>query len=398
MPALPINYAQEYARELANAYPYLSHFSDLYNAENATRFRPVNGNGVWIPSIAVSGARAVNRGQIDGTFYRNASVNWELKTMSMYREWDTIVDPMDIVETNDVLTIANITRTFNEFQKIPEMDAYAASKIAGFAGEFGGVDSTTLDDSNILAAWDAALAYMVNQRVNRDRVRCKVTPDTYALLKQAAGMVRFIEVTNGIRNVDRNIAKLDGVVIEEVPSDLMLSAYDFTSGWAPDVAANQISMLLYDPMSLVAPVVYETSMLTPPSAATKGKNVYYESYYYDVFRLDNRMGGLFAFMAAPSLPSLTVVSVAGDSTGDSVITVSGANVGAYGLDLYYLANADSATSLTYGDAIAGTFTKATSNPILLSSQTAGKYVTVALVNAANKTVVAGGNAVEVVGA
>ena len=38
--------------------------------------------------------------------------------MQMYREWDTIVDPkMDIVETNNVATIANATKTFNEFQK-----------------------------------------------------------------------------------------------------------------------------------------------------------------------------------------------------------------------------------------------------------------------------------------
>ena len=143
----PINYAQRYAQELAEAYPYLSHFSDLYNAENARRYRPVNGNGVWIPSIEVTGARAVDRDQIDGVFNRNANLNWELKTMSMYREWDTLIDPMDIVETNDVLTIANITRVFNEFQKIPEMDAYAASKIATFAGEFGGIDTTSLNSS-----------------------------------------------------------------------------------------------------------------------------------------------------------------------------------------------------------------------------------------------------------
>lgn len=396
----PINYAQRYAQELAEAYPYLSHFSDLYNAENARRYRPVNGNGVWIPSIEVTGARAVDRDQIDGVFNRNANLNWELKTMSMYREWDTLIDPMDIVETNDVLTIANITRVFNEFQKIPEMDAYAASKIATFAGEFGGIDTTSLNSSNILGQWDAALAYMTEQRVNRDRVRVKVTPSTYVLLKQASGITRFIEVTNGIQAVDRNIAKLDGVLIEEVPSDLMKDAYVFTSGWAPAVGANQINMLMYNPDSLVAPIVYETSMITPRSAATKGKDLYYESYYYDVFRLNNRLAGLFAFKAAPSLGELIVTSVAGATSGSTVITVDGELIKAYGLDLYYSANTDTAVSCTYGSALPGgaTWVKAASNPFSLTSQTSGKYVTCALVNRQTSKVVASGYATEVVGA
>ena len=396
----PINYAQRYAQELAEAYPYLSHFSDLYNAENARRYHPVNGNGVWIPSIEVTGARAVDRDQIDGVFNRNANLNWELKTMSMYREWDTLIDPMDIVETNDVLTIANITRVFNEFQKIPEMDAYAASKIATFAGEFGGIDTTSLNSSNILGQWDAALAYMTEQRVNRDRVRVKVTPSTYVLLKQASGITRFIEVTNGIQAVDRNIAKLDGVLIEEVPSDLMKDAYVFTSGWAPAVGANQINMLMYNPDSLVAPIVYETSMITPRSAATKGKDLYYESYYYDVFRLNNRLAGLFAFKAAPSLGELIVTSVAGATSGSTVITVDGELIKAYGLDLYYSANTDTAVSCTYGSALPGgaTWVKAASNPFSLTSQTSGKYVTCALVNRQTSKVVASGYATEVVGA
>ena len=307
---------------------------------------------------------------------------------------------MDIVETNDVLTIANITRVFNEFQKIPEMDAYAASKIATFAGEFGGIDTTSLNSSNILGQWDAALAYMTEQRVNRDRVRVKVTPSTYVLLKQASGITRFIEVTNGIQAVDRNIAKLDGVLIEEVPSDLMKDAYVFTSGWAPAVGANQINMLMYNPDSLVAPIVYETSMITPRSAATKGKDLYYESYYYDVFRLNNRLAGLFAFKAAPSLGELIVTSVAGATSGSTVITVDGELIKAYGLDLYYSANTDTAVSCTYGSALPGgaTWVKAASNPFSLTSQTSGKYVTCALVNRQTSKVVASGYATEVVGA
>lgn len=296
MPFTPsaINYAVQYGRELANAYPYLSYFGDIWGSQNSQRFRPINANSIMIPSMEVGGAHAVNRDAMNGQFTRKFNITWEPKVMTMYREWDTILDEMDIVETNEVATIANITRTFNEFQKVPEMDAYMASKLAGFTTP----DTTALTAANILSKWDDYLEAMTNARVNRDRVICYVTPATYKLLKQAAGITRFLEVSNGIQAVDRNIARLDGVRIVEVPSDLMQSAYDFTEGFVATQAAKQINMIMVDPLAVIAPVVYEVSMISAPSAATKGKNVYYESYYYDVFKLNQRAAGIKANVSA----------------------------------------------------------------------------------------------------
>lgn len=401
----PINYAAQYGRELANAYPYLSYYGDLWNQGEAQRFRPLTGKTVYIPSMSTSGARAANRDQITGVFNRNANIDWQACDLSMDREWDTLVDPMDMVETNEVFTIANVTATFNQFQKVPEMDAYMSSKLAAFAGNFGGIDTTSLNSSNILTQWDAALAYMTNQRVNRDRCRCKITPDAYKLLKEAAGITRFVDAGTGIRNVDRNVGKLDGVLIEEVPSDMMKTAYTFTTGWAVGNSAAQINFLIYDPMAIAAPVVYETSMISAPTAQSKGKWLYYERYYYDVFCLAQRGAGVFANVsAAPSAGTLTVTSTAGAAAGASIIGVSGDLIGMTGvpaenLKLVYCANQNAAISLTYGAVpnATKTWVTAAAAPFSLTSQTAGKYVTVALVNKQTGYVVAGGNAVEVVG-
>lgn len=287
-----VNYAQQYSKELANAYPYLNYFGEIYASANSTKYRPVSGNTVMVPSMEVSGATAVNRNSINGAFSRNWNNAYEPKQMSMYREWNTIIDPMDIVETNDVATIANVTKTFNELQKMPEMSAYCAQKLAGYAVAASNADTTVLSSANILTTWDSYLADMADARVNRDRLICYVTPQVYKLLKEATGLTRFIEVTNGIRNVDRNIAKLDGVVVKEVPSDLMKSAYDFTEGFVATQTAKQVNMILVDPDATIAPIVYDVSMITPPSAATKGKYVYYESFYYDVFNLSKRTKGI----------------------------------------------------------------------------------------------------------
>lgn len=287
-----INYATQYARELANAYPYLSYFGEVYGAENARRYRPIMGKTVAVPSLTVSGARSVNRNQITGQFSRNFNNEWQTLTMSMDREWDTIIDPMDIVETNDVATIANITRTFNESQKIPEMDAYAAYKLAAAAQDAGNTDTTVLTADNILTQWDTYLAALADARISRDRVVCKMIPSVYKLLKEAAGLTRFITADG--KRIDRNVGSLDGVRITEIPADLMKTKYDFASGWAAAADAAQINMLFIDPLAVVAPVVYDTSMMSPPSAGTKGKYVYYERYYYDVFVLDRRSSGVLA--------------------------------------------------------------------------------------------------------
>lgn len=399
-----VNYAAQYGKELANAYPYLSYYADLWNQGESVRFRPLRGKTVYIPSMTTTGARAVNRDQITGVFNRNFNLDWQACDLQMDREWDTLVDPMDMDETNEVATIANVTRTFNELQKVPEQDAYMSSKLAGFAGDFGGIDSTSLNASNILAQWDAYLEYMTDHRVNRDRIQCKMTPAVYKLFKEAAGLTRFVETGEGFRGVDRNIARLDGVRIMEVPSDMMKSAYDFTNGWAIGGGANQIGLIMYDPMAVAAPIVYETSMISAPTAQSKGKWLYYERYYYDVFMLNQRGAGIFAAVAAPSLGTLNVTSVAGTvASGDTVITAAGELIGqsgapANGLKLYYSAgNASTViTGVTYGGALPGgaTWTEMTANPLTLNSQTAGKYCCVCLVNGGK--VVAAGEAVEVV--
>ena len=399
-----VNYAVQYSQALANVYPYLSYFDEVWNSPNSSTYRPVNGKTVMIPSLTVSGARAVDRDQITGNFSRNFNNQYQPVTCQMDREWDTLVDPMDIVQTDGVATIANITKTFNERQKIPEMDSYAASTMAGFAANFGGVDSTVLSSTNILEQWDSYLVYMTSQRINRDRVVAYMTPATYKLLKEAAGITRFIDAGTGIRNVDRNVGKLDGVVIKEVPPDLMKTAYDYSEGWVPQAGASQINMLLMDPMAVVAPIVYETSMMSAPTAQSKGKYLYYERYYYAVFGLNNRLAGFVANMGAPQLGALTVTSAAGTGSGNSVITVAGANVGTYGTGLVYASQASSGIELTYGQAPSGgtfaTLPAANVNGVWtanVSGLTAGQYITVALVNNQTGNVIASGNCVIVTG-
>lgn len=288
-----VNYAHEYSQELANAMPYLSYFGAIFDGENSTKYRPLRGKYVEIPSLEVSGAVAANRDNITGAFSRNWNNTWQSVSLAQDREWSTLIDPLDMEETNRVATVANITKTFNELQKVPEMDSYIASTLATAAIAASAADTTALTAANILEKWDGYLAAMTNARFNRDRIVAYMTPATYKVLKEAAGITRFVDVATGIRNVDRNVGKLDGVTIVEVPADLMKTAFTYTEGFAPAASAGQVNLLMVSPDAVAAPVVYDTAMVSAPTADNKGKWIYYERFYYGCFVLSKRTAGVY---------------------------------------------------------------------------------------------------------
>lgn len=289
-----VNYAADYSRAMADAYPYISYFGEIWGANNANLYKPGMGSTMYIPSLTTSGARNTDRDQVTGTFNRNWNNTVQAVSLEMDREWDTLVDPMDMDETDMVATIANVTKAFTEQQKVPEMDAYLASKLYSFVTP----DTTALTASNILTKWDNYLETLANARANRDRVWAYVTPATYRLLKQASGVNRYVDVMGSAGEWNRNVARLDGVSIREVPVELMKSAYTFAEGWEPAAGAVQINMIIVDPEAVAAPVKYEVAMMSEPTAQSKGKYLYYERYYYGAFRLNNRAGGIIVNAAA----------------------------------------------------------------------------------------------------
>lgn len=295
-----VNYAAEYSKALANAYPYLSYFPEIWAAENSRLYKPGLGKTMYIPTLTTSGARAADRDQVTGTFNRNWNNTFTPVTLEMDREWDTLVDPMDMEESGAVATIANITKTFNEQQKVPEMDAYLVSKLYSFVTP----DTQSITVSNILGLWDRWLEAMTNAHASLDRVVAYFDPQTYSYLKQGSGLSRYFNVTereglseNG-HGIVRLMASMDGVKIRVVPTDIMKSAFVFTDGWAVASGAKQIHAIMLDVDSVAAPVKYETSMISEPNAQSKGKYLYYERYYYGAFKLAARGGAIVVSAAA----------------------------------------------------------------------------------------------------
>ena len=283
-----LNYATEYSRALAQAFPYVLNFGALYSTPNNNRYRWVNAKTIEIPSISTTGRVNADRDTV-AFAQRNYDNAWETKTLTNERKWSTLVHPMDIDQTNMVTTIQNITQVFNEEQKFPEMDAYTVSKIyADWTAQGHTADTTALTVSNILAVFDQLMLNMDNARVPANGRILYVTHEVKKMLNNADKVSRSIDVTSGPNAIDRRVNRLDEVQVVGVPATLMRTLYNFTNGWQIASGAGQINMFLVHPVAVITPVSYTFSRLDEPSALSEGKYTYYEESFEDVFILNKK--------------------------------------------------------------------------------------------------------------
>ena len=288
-----VNYAESYERALAQAYPNVLNFGELYNVANNQTYKFVDSKTIHIPSISVTGRKNVNRDAIDGNFQRNVDNSFETKTLTFYREWSTSIDPADVLDTNMILTIQNATKVFNEEQKFPEKDAYTISKIyADWVAEGKVADTTPLTVDNVLLVFDKLMEAMDEALVPSNGRLLYVTPAVKTLLKQASQIGLSRSVQSGANTINRVVDRLDEIKLITVPSFLMKTAYDFTTGFAPSASAKQVNLVLVHPSAILTPNKYAFVGMEAPAAGTKGDYIYYEKEYADVFILNNRTGAI----------------------------------------------------------------------------------------------------------
>lgn len=288
----PVNYAEMYQTALQQVFKVGLRFNALYNTPNNSLVRWVNAKTIQVPNITTGGFTDVNRDAI-GEFTRRVDNNWTPYTLEHDREFRTLVDPVDVDESNMSLTIANITRVFNTEHKIPEMDKYMASKLyTEYVAKGGQVDTTALTVDNVLQKFDELMEAMDEGEVPTEGRILYATPAVRTLLKNAQEIQRILDVRGTGTGINRTVHSLDDVEIVSVPSSRMKTLYDFTDGAVPDLTAKQIHMILIHPTVLYSPQKYEFVSLDEPTAKTGGKYLYYERKYWDVFLIEQKLQGI----------------------------------------------------------------------------------------------------------
>ncbi|CAK7070097.1 hypothetical protein [Tissierella sp.] len=278
---MAINYAERFERQIEQQFA-----RELTSANIATnnRYRFIDAQTIRIPTVELTGYKDHAR---DGSKNRGTVGNrYQAFTLTHDRDIEYFVDDMDVDETNQVLSAANITAVFNDEQAIPETDAYRYSKLySEFVANGGAINTTVLTEANILSVFDKMMEDMDEAGVPQSGRILKVTPTVYTMLKNAEGLQRTLDVGSGAKGINRNVRSLDEVVIDSIPSDRMKSAYDFTEGFVPAAGAKQINMILCHPSGILAPMKVRDIYLwnkgeTPESAFGY---LYQNRSYQDLF-------------------------------------------------------------------------------------------------------------------
>lgn len=286
---MALQYVDIFRNILTELYGQYQISVDLYNSNSDIQI--VNGKNLKIPKLSVSGYKDHSRGSLGfnaGTY----SNEYEPKTLDHDRDIEFAIDPMDVDETNMVVSIANIQKRFETTQAIPESDCYTFSKLYTEAKRVGAkIKTDALTSANVLSDFDDNLEAMTEAGVPLDRVILYCTPAYYKLLKNADGIQRTLEAS-GEKGIDRRVHSIDDIgKIKEVPSARFKSAYNFTNGCVPDVSAVQMDYILIDPECQVSRNKYSYITVFEPGtdSRTADNYVYQNRKLNGTFAIDELM-------------------------------------------------------------------------------------------------------------
>ncbi len=284
MPA--INYADKFERDIAQKYTRELTSSAL----GTTPVRFADARTVKIPRMTLAGYKEHGR---SGGWNRQAFSNdYESKTLTHDRDVEFYVDAMDVDESNQVVSAANITNTFLTEHSIPEIDKFRYSKLyAEYTGKGGTVDTTALTEESVLRVFDKLTLQMDEAEVPEEGRMLYITPTAHDALKRAKEIQRSMGVAAG--GIDRRVRSLDDITFVKVPSSRMLSAYNFTDGVTPGVGAKQINMILCHPSAVISPIKHTAIYLFAPGQHTGGDGYLYQNrLYMDLFLIERKLPGV----------------------------------------------------------------------------------------------------------
>ena len=238
---------------------------------------------IKIPRLSVSGYKDHTRGSL-GFNGGNYSNDFEVKTLDHDRDIEFVIDPMDVDETNQIISIANVQARFERKQGIPELDCYTFSKLYSEAVRVGAeIKHTAITAANILSDFDDNCEAFEDAGVPLSRCILYCTAAYKKALKNAEGVQRTLEVSGGAKGLDRRIHTLDDLKeIKVVPVERFKTAYDFTEGYQADATGKQINYILVDPEAQVSRVKYAyINTYTPGHDSRTADNFLYQNRRYN---------------------------------------------------------------------------------------------------------------------
>ena len=160
-------------------------------------------------------------------------------TVAHDRDISFLVDKADVDETARTCAVENISNTFVQTQQIPEMDAFAFSKIATTANTEGLVEVVARSAMNAGNVYSTIVKAMGKGKLKLYRqrgslvgyVRSEVM-DLLAVSTELKLNVQVDTIVEGGKAIETRVVRINGVpIFEVIDDDRFNTAFDFTEGF-----------------------------------------------------------------------------------------------------------------------------------------------------------------------
>jgi len=283
-----INYAEQYQQELDQVIKQATLTNDL----ETPNVQWMGARTFHVPTLSVSGYKTHSR---NGGFNRGTvEVTHEPYTLSFDRDVEFFVDQMDVDESNQAASAANLTRVFLNEHAGPEIDAYRFSKLATKAISFGNATSEDITVDDVIVNLKRDIKKV--RKYGTSNLVAYVSSDVMDLIEAYKEGKGTITLDNQGTSIETRVTMLDGVrLIEVFDVDRFHTSFDFTDGFVPATGSYALNWVIVYRGAVVAKAKLNSVYLFAPGQHTQGDGYLYQNrLYHDLFVLKNKADGVVA--------------------------------------------------------------------------------------------------------
>ncbi|EAC5178706.1 hypothetical protein E1A74_13980 [Listeria monocytogenes] len=290
---MAINYVDKYGKELDQKLVFGTYTNEL----ETSNLLWLDAKTFKVQTITTTGLKphTRNKGYNEGS----ASNENTAYTITFDRDVEFFVDVMDVDETGQALTAANVTKEFNSRHSAPEVDAYRFSKLATEAKKNGYSTAETITEENVFRTLKAAIRKV--KKYGTQNLVMYVSVDVMAALELSKDFTRTISNQNiGPSSLETRVTGIDGVKLVEIEAeDRFYDTFDFTDGYKPAASAKKLNYLLINKGSVIGGTKHASIYLHAPGSVGQGDGWLYQyRVYHDIFVKEQQKDGVIASTVA----------------------------------------------------------------------------------------------------
>lgn len=279
-----INYAVQYQTELDQVLTQAT----LTNALETPNVNWLGAKTFHVPTVGVSGYQ--NHSRNGGWNRGDVTVTHEPYTLQFDRDVEFFVDQMDVDESNQAASAANITRVFLTDKAGPEVDAYRFGKMATHAIDTGFSTGEAIDATSVYQRLKADILKV--RKYGPSNLIAYLSSEAMDALERSKDFTRNIQVQNEGTAIETRVTSLDGVALVEVwDTGRFNTEHDFTTGFV--ATGLNINWIIVNRGSIVAKTKLNSIYLFAPGQHTQGDGYLYQNrMYHDLFVMKNKADGI----------------------------------------------------------------------------------------------------------